>query len=120
MAEPSSTAAIAGALGAGVVGFLAGVNGEAAVGALFGSLIYFTTTRELPVWQRTLFFLASFVMGYLAAPAVVEAEFWGMRPFAFPGLAAFGSALLIVTVSLAAIRRGSLPDRLNASGGDDA
>jgi len=106
MAEPSTTTIVAaGAGGAVFAGLLSGINAEAAVGALFGALIYFTTTRELPVWQRTLFFLTSFVMGYLLAPAVGEFELWGMHPFAFPGPAAFGASLLVVTVSLAAIRR---------------
>ncbi|MDP2244029.1 putative holin [Pseudomonas sp.] len=106
MAEPSTAAIVAaGALGAGFAGMLAGINAEAAVGALFGALLYFSTTKEMPVLQRTLFFLTSFVMGYLFSPAVGEFELWGMRPFAFPGPAAFGASLLVVTVSLAAIRK---------------
>lgn len=117
MSEPSGVV-VAGALGVGVAGLMAGINGEAAVGALFGALLYFTTTRELPVWQRALFFLTSFVMGYLFSPALVEAEFWGMRPFAFPGPAAFGAAVLVVTVSLAAIKRRGLSDG-EARGGAD-
>lgn len=104
MSEPSGVV-VAGALGVGLAGVLAGINGEAAVGALFGALLYFTTTREMPIWQRALFFLISFVMGYLFAPAIGEAEFWGIRPFTHSGPAAFGSAVLVVTVSLAAIRR---------------
>jgi hypothetical protein len=117
MAEPSTTSiVVVGAVGAGFAGMLAGINAEAAVGALFGALIYFTTTRELPVWQRTLFFLTSFVMGYLLSPAVGEFELWGMRPFAFPGPAAFGASLLVVTISLAAIRRGGLGSAGGAHG----
>lgn len=109
MSEPSGVV-VAGALGVGLGGYLAAIDGAAATGALFGALIYFTTTRELPVWQRTLFFIASFVMGYLFAPAIGEAEFWGIRPFTHSGPAAFGSALLVVTVSLGAIRRRASGD----------
>ena len=48
MAEPGSTSlAVAGGVGAGLAGFLAGINGEAAVGALCGSLLYFAVTQEL-------------------------------------------------------------------------
>lgn len=108
MSEPSGVV-VAGALGVGLAGILAGINGEAATGALFGALLYFTTTREMPIWQRTMFFITSFVMGYLFAPAIGEAEFWGIRPFTHSGPAAFGSALLVVTVSLAAIRRRGIP-----------
>lgn len=112
MAEPTSTTAgvvVAGAAGAGLAGFMAGVNGDAAVGALLGALVYVTTTHDLPIWKRLLFFLVSGVMGYQFSPAIVEAEFWGFRPFAYPGPAAFGAAVLVVTLALAAIRRRGVP-----------
>lgn len=107
MSDPASpvAVAVAGAAGVGLAGFLAGINGESAVGALLGALIYFTTTRELGLLQRLLFFVVSFVMGYLFAPAIAEMEFWGVRPFAYRGPAAFAAAVLVVTVSLAAIKR---------------
>ncbi|MDH0334482.1 putative holin [Pseudomonas otitidis] len=107
MGEPASTvgAVVAGAAGAGVAGFMTSVNGEAAVGALMGALIYFTTTRELPVVNRVIFFMVSFVMGYLFAPAIVGVEIMNTRPFQFPGPAAFAASCLVVAVSLAAIRR---------------
>lgn len=108
MSEPSGVV-VAGAVGVGVAGVLAGVNTEAAVGALFGALLYITTTRELPLWQRGLFFLTSFVMGYLLSPAVGDLEVFGVHPFAFPGPAAFICSVLVVTLSLNAIKRGALP-----------
>lgn len=104
MAEPHTTSIVAAGVSAGFLGSLASVNPEAAVGALFGALIYFTTTRELPVWKRTLFFITSFCMGYLFAPALGELEMWGVRPFGLPGPAAFLASLMVVTVSLAALR----------------
>lgn len=113
MTEPTTSAAlastaVAGTFTAGLLGMLAGLNGEAATGALFGSLIYFTTTHELNLTKRVLFFITSFVMGYLFSPAIVDFEAFGIRPFAFPGPAAFGASLLVVSISLAAIRaRGS-------------
>ncbi len=120
MGEPTSTAGIvvAGAAGVGLAGFMAGVNGDAAVGALLGALVYVTTTHDLPIWKRLLFFMVSFVMGYQFSPAIVEAEFWGIRPFAYPGPAAFGAAVLVVTVALAAIRRRAAPTLGNDGGAD--
>ncbi|MDH0894236.1 MULTISPECIES: putative holin [unclassified Pseudomonas] len=116
MGEPVSTSAgamaVAGAAGLGLAGFIAGINGEALTGALLGSLIYFTTTRELRVLQRLLFFLVSFVMGYLFSPAIVDFEVWGMRPFAYPAPAGFAAALLVVTVSLGLIKRFGDPAAL--------
>ena len=55
MGEPASTAAtvvVAGAAGTAVTGLLTGVDGLAVIGALAGSLVFFTTTEELPVWKR--------------------------------------------------------------------
>lgn len=108
MGEPASTTAsvvVAGAAGAGLAGVVTGVDTLAAIGALAGALVFFTTTEELPVWKRCIFFLVSFVMGYLFAPALVDFEIWSIRPFKYSGPAAFGAAVLVVTVALAAIRR---------------
>ncbi|WP_437881039.1 putative holin [Pseudomonas sp. LRF_L74] len=117
MSEPSGVV-VAGAVGFSLTGLLAGLNGEAITGALFGSLIYFTTTRELPVWQRMLFFVTSFVMGYLFSPAIIEFELWGMHPFAYPGPAGFAAAAVVVSITLAAIKRRG-PPTASPSGGTD-
>jgi hypothetical protein len=109
MGEPASTTAsvvVAGAAGAGFGGLIAGVDSYAAVGALAGAIVFFMTTEELPVWKRLVFFLVSVVMGYLFAPAMGDFELWGIRPFRYSGPAAFGAAVLVVTVALAAIKRG--------------
>ncbi|HFH4190280.1 TPA: putative holin, partial [Pseudomonas aeruginosa] len=48
MGEPASTTAsavVAGAAGIGLAGYLAGIDGAAAVGALFGALLYSTTNK---------------------------------------------------------------------------
>ncbi|WP_314407373.1 putative holin [Pseudomonas kuykendallii] len=121
MSEPASTAGVvvAGAAGVSVAAVLASVNGDAAVGALFGSLIYFTTTRELPVWQRALFFVASLVMGYKLAPALVEATFLGVQPFRWPVFGGFVCSALVVTVTLKAIKRRDSPVDPGEQGGLD-
>lgn len=121
MGEPVTTTtgalAVAGAAGLGVAGFIAGINGEAATGALLGALIYFTTTRELGLLKRLVFFLVSFVMGYLFAPAIVEFEAWGMRPFAYAAPAGFTAALLVVTISLGLIKKFGDPGALDSQRG---
>lgn len=117
MSELDSAAVIA-ALGNNLGGVLGAINTEAAIGALFGALVYFSTTQELPMWNRLTFFFTSFVMGYLFTPAVVDVEFQGMRPFAYPGPAGFACAGLVVTILLAAIRqRGGTAQ--GAGGGKD-
>lgn len=118
MSEPTTVGVVvAGAAGAGLAGALAAIDGDAAVGALLGALVYFTTTRELPIWQRCLFFLVSWVMGYKTAPALVEVTVWGIRPFGYSSVSAFAAALLVVTVSLAAINRRRRDDSTSDPGG---
>lgn len=105
MAEPNtSTVAVAVALGAGSAGLLSGFNPEAAVGALCGSILYFSYARELPITWRLVKFLISFVMGYLCAPAMAKAELFGFGPIDFPGPAAFLASAMIVTLTMAAMR----------------
>ncbi|WP_312905404.1 putative holin [Stutzerimonas nitrititolerans] len=106
MAEPTSTGVLtAGMAGAGIAGLLAGVDSAAAVGSLCGSVIYFISAKELPLPERLTYFLISFVMGYLLAPAITGIELWGIKPFTLPAPAAFGASLMVVTVSLAALKR---------------
>lgn len=118
MSEPGSVL-MAGTLGVNLPAILNSINGEAAVGALFGALVYFTTTQELPLWNRLTFFMTSFVMGYLFTPAIVDFEFYGMRPFAYSGPAGFAGAGLVVTIMLAAIKRRGAPPGAEARGGND-
>lgn len=121
MAEPASTAAsvvVAGAAGAGFAGLLTGIDTLAAIGALAGALVFFTTTEEMPVWKRMVFLMVSFVMGYLFAPALSDFELWGIRPFKYSGPAAFGASVLVVSVALAAIKRRGRLDT-GQSGGLD-
>ncbi|RMH96410.1 putative holin [Stutzerimonas nitrititolerans] len=106
MAEPTSTGALAvGIAGAGVAGVMAGFDGAMAVGSLCGALIYFASAKELTLGPRLMYFAISWVMGYLAAPAVARAELFGLGPIELPALAAFICSALIVTVTLAAIRQ---------------
>lgn len=123
MSEPASTAGVvvAGAAGVSVAAVLASVNGDAAVGALFGSLIYFTTTRELPAWQRAVFFVASLVMGYKLAlvPVLVDATVMGVQPFRWPVFGGFVCSALVVTLTLKAIKRKDSPVEPASKGGLD-
>lgn len=107
MSEPA-TIVVVGGLGLAATGLLAGVDMLAVIGALAGSLVFFTTTEELPVWKRVLFLLVSFVMGYLFAPGMAEVELFGTRPFKYTGPAAFGASVVVVTVALAVIKRRGL------------
>jgi hypothetical protein len=101
---------VAGALGVSAAGLLSGIDGNAATGALCGAMVFFLASRELPLIERALYFLISLIMGYLFSPGLTELELWGIRPFVYSGPAAFGAALMVVTLSLAALRRRGQAD----------
>lgn len=106
MAEPTSTGVLAAAMaGAGLAGALAGINPEAAVGALCGALVFFMSNQELPMFRRLAFLAISFVMGIMFAPALASVSMFGFGPINLPGPAAFISSALVITVTLAAIRQ---------------
>lgn len=114
MSEPSGVV-VAGALGVSAAGLFAGVDGNAATGALCGALMFFMVRDELPMLSRMVYFLISLVMGYLFSPALTEFSMWGIRPFVYSGPAAFGASALVVTLSMAAIKKRGLP----TAGGTD-
>lgn len=110
MAEPTVAAiGVAGALGAGLSGFLAGVDGNAVTGALCGALVFAVARQDLKLLERIVYFFVSLLMGYLFSPALSELEFQGIRPFAYSGPAAFAAAALVVTVTVVAIKKRGPP-----------
>lgn len=111
MTEPTAVAAgmVAGAAGAGIAGFLAGVDGNALTGALCGALVFVMARHDLRLLERLVYFVVSFVMGYLFSPALSDLEFQGIRPFAYSGPAAFAAAALVVTITVVAIKKRGPP-----------
>lgn len=116
--EPSSsiTTALITLFGAGAAGAMAGIDTQAMIGALGGALVYFTTTKELPMPNRIIFFLVSFFVGYMAAPAIAKAEIFGIGPIEVTGIGAFVASALVVTATLSAIRSRSVETRRNIDG----
>lgn len=110
MSEPLSGLALCG-LGAMAClgGILAGADGNAATGALCGALVFVIARPDLKGVVRVLLFFVSLVMGYLFSPALGEMELWGMRPFAYPGPAAFAASATVVGIAMAWIRKREAP-----------
>ena len=110
MAEPTSSAGIiaVGVAGAGFTGLMAAFNGDAAVGALCGAVLFFIAAGEHPIKSRLALFLVSLVMGYLFAPVVAAAQFdvFGVSigPLELPAPAAFVSAAFVVSATLTALK----------------
>lgn len=108
MAEPGPITAVALAGGA-TVGIMTNFNPECAIGAMLGALLYFMWAQEVPMVKRLVYFLISFIMGYLFAPLISKASitlpFLGtFGPIDLPGPAAFLGAAFIVSVTLAILR----------------
>jgi len=108
MSEPSGVV-VAGALGVSAAGLFAGVDGNAATGAFCGALVFFMARPELGLFERLVYFGISLTMGYLFSPALTELTLWGIRPFAYSGPAAFAAAAMVVTLSIAAIKKRGPP-----------
>lgn len=98
MAEPSTTTvAAAAATTATAVALLPGVDGNAAVGAACGALLFVTSARDLALPLRGLYLLISFAIGYLGGPALLGE--W-IEPSA---VSAFVTSATVVTAGLRAI-----------------
>lgn len=117
MSEPTGLVAGGVIAGAAAAGWFAGIDGNAATGALCGSLIFFMARNEIEIWKRLVYFIISLVMGYLFSPGLTEFEVWGFRPFVYSGPAAFGASLMVVSLSHAALRQRGRPD-LGGGGAD--
>lgn len=120
MSEPASVAAVtvAGAAGAGLAGFLIGVDGNAVVGAVCGGLVFVMARPDLSLLARAILFLVSVNMGYQLSPAIGDLEVYGIRPFTYSGPAAFAAAAIVVTATMAAIRkRGASPPATGGANG---
>ena len=101
MAEPASTGVIAAAAaGVTVAGLMPGIDGNALIGAFAGASLFVVSRKDGGLLARVIYWVISFVIGYLAAPDVVA-----LTPVKETAIAAFGAAALVVTIALAAIER---------------
>jgi hypothetical protein len=94
MAEPATTTLATAAAVATATAFVPGVDGNALIGAIAGGALFVTGAKDLPLWQRALYLVASPGVGYLAAPDVAE-----RLALHSTGLAAFLAAALAVTIT---------------------
>ncbi|KVR77322.1 putative holin [Burkholderia ubonensis] len=100
MAEPNTTTAAALSAAIGLAGLAPGIDGNALIGAFTGAALVVVTSREIGVLTRVAYMLISLVMGYLAAPEIVNAT-----PIRSTGVAGFFAAALVITVTLQLIER---------------
>lgn len=100
MAEPSTTTTSASSAVIGFASLAPGIDGNALIGAFAGAALVVVTSKEIGVVRRAAYLLISLVMGYLAAPEIVNAT-----PIRSTGVAAFFAAALVITVTLQLIER---------------
>lgn len=98
MPEPTSatgTVVAAASAGIGLAALFPGVDGNAVLGAFAGGLMFFVHVREHALQRRVAYLVVSWVMGYQAAPEVMQHA--GIQQ---SGVAAFVAATLTVTVTI--------------------
>ncbi|HDR9098351.1 TPA: hypothetical protein QDB15_000718 [Burkholderia vietnamiensis] len=107
MAEPNTTTAAALSAAIGVAGLAPGIDGNALIGAFTGAALVVVTSKEIGVFTRIAYMLISLVMGYIAAPEIVN-----VTPIHSTGVAGFFAAALVITVTLQLIDRLKSADLL--------
>jgi Putative phage holin len=105
MAEPNTSSAAALSTAIGLAGLLPGIDGNALIGAFTGAALIVITSKDLRLPRRAAYLLISLVMGYIAAPEIVD-----VTPIRSTGLAAFFAAALVITVTLQLIERVKTAD----------
>ncbi|WP_438392326.1 putative holin [Caballeronia sp. DA-9] len=99
MAEPSTTTlALSAAIG--LASLAPGIDGNALMGAFTGAALVVVTSKDVTALKRIAYLLISLVMGYLAAPEIVNAT-----PIRSTGVAGFFAAALVIAVTLQLIER---------------
>ena len=100
MAEPNTTISPTLSAVIGFAGLAPGIDGNALIGAFAGAALVVVSSKEIGVVRRGAYLLISLVMGYLAAPEIVNAT-----PIQSTGVAAFFAAALVIAVTLQLIER---------------
>jgi len=99
MAEPTSSAALAGATATGVtLASLAGVDTPTLIGATAGASLFVMSAKDLRIGMRIAYLVISLLMGYLAGPAFLNQ--WITEP----SLAAFVFSSTVIVIGLRLIR----------------
>lgn len=100
MTEPSTSTALA--LGGGVTlsSLILGLDGNAAIGAFAGAVLMVMSSKDLRWYTRIAYLFISWLMGYIAAPELID-----HLPIHETGVAAFLAAAVVVTFALQLIER---------------
>lgn len=101
MAEPSTTTAVTLATtGVGLAAIIPGIDGNALIGAFAGATLFVMSAKELGHWIRAAYLLISLIMGYMAAPEIINLTF-----IKESGVAGFVGGVLCISVTLPVVRQ---------------
>lgn len=96
MAEPSTGAlAVTAAVGMTTASLIPGVDMNAVVGGFAGAMFFVVFAKELTVWAKIGYFIASWVLGYYVSSEIINRD-WANTS----GLVAFFGALFCVVVCI--------------------
>lgn len=96
MAEPSTGAlAVTAAVGMTTASLIPGVDMNAVVGGFAGAMFFVVFAKELTVWAKIGYFIASWVLGYYVSIEIINRN-WASTS----GLVAFFGALFCVVVCI--------------------
>lgn len=110
MAEPSTAAVtITAASGIGLATLFPGIDGNALIGAFAGATLFVVSARELSLVVRGLYLIISLIMGYIAAPELIN-----HLPIQETGVAGFLAGLLCITLTAPLVKRLEGVDLINA------
>lgn len=98
MAEPSTTT-VTGivTLGAALLGLIPGIDANAIVGALCGAALFVVSANGLRLFERLIYLVISFLIGYLGGPSQLG------HIFEHSAVSAFIAAAISVTAGLRVI-----------------
>lgn len=100
MHASSATAVFALITSVALSSFLLGLDGNALVGAFAGAVLMVMSSKDLRWYTRVVYLVISWVMGYIAAPEIID-----HFPVHETGVAAFFAAAVVVVIALEIIER---------------
>lgn len=100
MPDPSTSTVVIAVSGVGLATLLPGIDGNALIGAFAGATVFVVSAKELTIFKRIAYMLASLIMGYQAAPEIMHST--SIRE---SGVAASLAAALFVTVTIGLIEK---------------
>ena len=108
MAEPTTTATVAGL---SAIAFLPFINGDAMLGAVLGAAFIATFEKDLTTFQRIRNMLLATGIGYISAPLITEHTF--LKTDAVAGLLTSILCLFILVKVMDWVKAAKLSDILN-------